>query len=479
LQARASTPGREGRTRDGADDPRRIVAAVLSAIFPGLGQALNRDGRGFAAFALPVAALLLIGLLIALAYQTRLVASILKPDAVLALLFLDVLLLGWRLIAIAHAFLAGGRARIGGVGAVGLLLVVGLAAAPQAYAGFLGLRVYETALRICPTCAGMADASGSAPARLLFAGDDPGTTTGPTPAPDGRINVLLMGVDNRTSTQGGRTDTLIVVSVDPVGRTASMLSIPRDLVDVPLPGGGIYRGKINGLLLHVNTHPDDPDLAGAGRSGTRALQDAVGELLGIDIHYFAKVDLSGFVKVIDAVGGVDVEVKRPLDDPKYREFGIDGFHVEAGLQHLDGQHALAYARVRRPVGETDFTRAARQQEVLVALKNAALEGGALELLGKLPGLLDAIGDAVRTDLPPSRYNDLAFLAEGIDGTDVVNVVMKFPLVHPSEGGDPRGAVQIPDGEAIRAMAALLFPAPGTLPTPWPTPKPTATPSSNP
>jgi LCP family protein required for cell wall assembly len=473
LQARASTPGREGRTRDGADDPRRIVAAVLSAIFPGLGQALNRDGRGFAAFALPVATLLLIGLPIALAYQTRLVASILKPDAVLALLFLDALFFGWRLIAIAHAFLAGGRARIGGAGAVGLLLVVGLATAPQAYAGFLGLRVYETALRVCPTCAGMADASGSAPARrLLFVGDDPGTTTGPTPAPDGRINVLLMGVDNRTSEQGGRTDTLIVVSVDPVGRTASLLSIPRDLVDVPLPGGGIYRGKINGLLLHVNTHPDDPAFAGAGGSGTRALQDAVGELLGIEIHYYAKVDLSGFVKVIDAVGGVDVEVQRPLDDPKYREFGIDGFHVEAGLQHFDGQHALAYARVRRPVGETDFTRAARQQEVLVAIKDAVLEGGALELLGELPGLLDAIGDAVRTDLPPSRYNDLAFLAEGIDGTDVVNVVMKFPLVHPSQGGDPRGSIQIPDVPAIRAMTATLFSSPGTPPTPWPTPRPT-------
>src|SRR3970282_992578 len=213
-------------------------------------------------------------------------------------------------------------------------------------------------------------------------------------------------------------------SVDPVGRTASMLSIPRDLADAPPPGGGIYRGKINGLLLHVNTYPDDPDLAGAGRSGTRALQDAVGELLGIDIHYFAKVDLSGFVKVIDAVGGVDVEVKKPLDDPKYREFGIDGFHVEAGLQQFDSHHALAYARLRRAGGETDLTRAARQQEVLVALKNAALDGGALELLGKLPRLLDAIGDAVRPALPPSRYNDLAFLAEGIDGARAANVVTR-------------------------------------------------------
>ena len=117
--------------------------------------------------------------------------------------------------------------------------------------------------------------------------------------------------------------------------------------------------------------------------------------------------------------------------------------------------------------------------MLVALKSAALDGGALELLGKLPGLLDAIGDAVRTDLPPSQYNDLAFLAEGIDGARVVSVVTRFPLVHPGQPGDPRGAVQIPDGEAIRAMAALLFPAPGTLPTPWPTPKPTATPGSSP
>ena len=470
MQARPVARERVKSESGGPGDIRRLVAAALSAVVPGLGQAFNRDRRGLVAFALPIVALGLIGATIGAIYGTRLLPSLLKPDAIVALLFLDAIVLGWRLIAVLHAFAGGGRARVGGVGVIGLVVVLALAAAPQAYAGFLGLRVYETALRICPVCAGRSEASGSRPAaKPLFSGDDPGSADGPTPAPDGRINVLLLGVDNRSRSQGGRTDTMIVVSVDSVGRSASLLSIPRDLVDVPLPGGGVYRDKINGLLLHVNQHPDDPDFAWAGGSGTRALQDALGELLGIDIHYYAKVDLQGFVKVVDAVGGVDVKVAHTLDDPAYREFGIKGFHIEAGPQHLDGQYALAYARIRRPLGESDFTRAARQQQVLVALKAAVMRGGALDLLGRLPALLDAVAGAVRTDLPPTRYNDLVFLAEGIKGRAVVSVVLSAPLVS-GRSNDPRGSVQVPHVEQIRAMAALLFSTPGTPPTPWPTPK---------
>lgn len=480
MQARALTPGRERRMRDGADDPRRIVAAVLSAVFPGLGQAFNRDGRGFAAFALPVIVLGLVGTLLAVAYGTRLLASVLKPDALLAMLFLDVLLLAWRLVAIVHAFLAGGRTRVGRGGAVGIVVVLALAALPQVFGGFLGLRVYETARQICVVCGPTGGGVGGGPtATPLFSGDDPGSTSGPTPEPEGRINVLLMGIDSRPSRSHALTDTLIVVSVDPVGKTVSMLSIPRDMVEVPMPNGLVYGPKINSLLGYVNARPKDPDFAWAGGSGTRALEDAIGTLLAIDIHYYAKVDLPGFIRVIDALGGVDVRVKKTLDAPDYRDFGINGFRVEPGLRHFDGKAALAYARIRKASGETDFTRAARQQQVLVALKEAALGDGALGLLGKLPALLDALASAVRTDLPPSAYNDLAFLAEGIADADVVSVVLKFPLVHPAKRGDPRGSIQIPDVPVIRAMAALLFSQPGTSPLPWPTPTPDAAPSTSP
>jgi LCP family protein required for cell wall assembly len=250
-----------------------------------------------------------------------------------------------------------------------------------------------------------------------------------------------------------------------------MLSIPRDLVDIPLPNGKTYARKINTLMGYVNAHPEDADFAFAQRSGTRALQDAVGELLGIPIHYYAKVDLPGFIKVIDALGGVDINVKKAVHAPDYRDFHVSGFVVEPGVHHFDGSHALAYARIRRAPGESDFTRAARQQEVLLAVRNAALHGGAIGLLSRIDSLLSAVEGAIRTDVPPERFGDFAFLAEEIERKRVTNVVLLDPLFKArTESG--RGYIQIPDVEAIRAMARKLFPAPGTAPEPWPAGSPT-------
>jgi hypothetical protein len=94
-------------------------------------------------------------------------------------------------------------------------------------------------------------------------------------------------------------------------------------------------------------------------------------------------------------------------------------------------------------------------------------------------LLEAVKGAIRTDLPPDRFNDLAFLAEEIGKGQITNVVLQFPLVRPGQAGDPRGSIQVPDVKAIRAVAAKLFPAPGDVPQPWPTPKPTPTPKPSP
>jgi LCP family protein required for cell wall assembly len=367
------------------------------------------------------------------------------------------------------------------LGAVGLAIVAAWTVAPQAAGGYLGWRVYEAAQTICVSCAtgGGPVVPGQPTPTPFFRGDDPGSNTGPTPEAQGRINILLLGIDSRPSRDHALADTIIVASIDPVGKRVSMLSIPRDLVNTPLPNGSTFSPKINSLLSYVNTHPDDSDFAWAGGSGTRALEDAVGTLLGIPIHYYAKVDLPGFIRVVDAVGGVTVKVRKRLSAPDYRDFGVFGFTVEPGTRHFDGKRALAYARIRKAVGESDFTRAARQQDVLLALRDAALAGGAIGLIGRLEGLLEAVKGAIRTDLPPDRFNDLAFLAEEIGKGQVTNVVLQFPLVRPGQAGDPRGSIQVPDVKAIRAVAAKLFPAPGEVPQPWPTPKPTPTPKPSP
>jgi LCP family protein required for cell wall assembly len=465
IQARVLRPS------TGAADRRRIVAAFLSALYPGLGQAFNRDGRSVLLFALPITALTLLGIALAQAFGSELLVMLLKPDTVVAILALNVLLLCWRLGAVGQAWVSGARGPVGKIGVVGLLVVATLALIPQVAGGLLAYRLYQTTSAVCIGCTSlprsMADDARDAPTpRPLFAGDDPGRPAA-TPERTGRTNILLLGIDSRPSRDHALADSIIVASIDPVGKTVSMLSIPRDLVDIPLPTGDTYGRKINTLMGYVNAHPDDPDFAFAQRSGTRALLDAVGELLGIPIHYYAKVDLPGFIKVIDAVGGVDIDVTKKLHAPGYRDFGVFGFSVDPGPHHFDGKEALAYARIRRAPGESDFTRAARQQEVLMAVRDAALRGGALGLLSRLDGLLSALEGAIRTDVPPERFGDFAFLAEQIEQNKVTNVVLLAPLFRART--DSRGYVQIPDLEAIREMSAALFPSPGIPPQAWPGP----------
>ena len=102
----------------------------------------------------------------------------------------------------------------------------------------------------------------------------------------------------------------------------------------------------------------------------------LGKLLGLDIPYHAAVNLGGFVKVIDTIGGINVYVARAFCDPSYDEYGFTrGFAITKGRHHLNGQQALAYARVRKPAGESDFTRAARQQEVLAGIRDRIVHGG--------------------------------------------------------------------------------------------------------
>jgi LCP family protein required for cell wall assembly len=283
-----------------------------------------------------------------------------------------------------------------------------------------------------------------------------------------------VGIDAGAGRDHALTDSLIVVSVDPVGKSVSMASLPRDLVNVPIGDGRTYAPKLNSLLSYATAHT-----AEFPEGGMRTLENAVGSLLGIHIHYYATIDLNGFVKMVDAVGGVDVNVKQALDDPKYRGFGVvgnKGWSVGLGQHHFDGKDALAYARIRRSVGQTDFTRQARQQEILLALRSTAIKAGALM---SLPSLLDAVGQTLATDLPAERLPDLAVLAGEIPAKRIVRVVIRYPLVHPAKPGQNKyGAVQLPDIERITAMAAGLFPAPGSTPKSW-NPKQTLAPSADP
>ena len=498
------------RVHAGRDHP--LLAAALSALIPGLGQAY--EGRFAAAALLLVPVVLLavgVGLVVGATTLPELAGSLVLPSTITVLLLANVALLLWRILAVVDAWLGGrhggarsgdgGRARraAGALGVLALVAILAFVSVPHALAGWYGASASSAVARIFtaedsdpfdlpvgtpgPTLAADAhaivDASALPTTRPTVAstptfGADaspapsPSPSPSPTPTPlDARVNVLLLGIDSGPGRDQALTDTMIVASLDPVGKTVSLISILRDTVNVPLGDGQVYQPKLNSLVGFAQRNPG----AFGDRKPIRVLKDALGELLGIKIRYYASVDLPGFIKVIDAIGGVGVVVKEPLYDYRYREYGFNGFSIGAGCQHLDGKSALAFARIRYSVGQNDFTRAGRQQQVLVAARDRVVREG---LLLDFPRLFDALGSTIRTDIPPDLVPRLVEYASRLDQHAVAQAVIAWPLV--ASGTNGYGSVLLPDLAGIRAVADGLFTEPGVAPVGWPDPTPTPSPT---
>ena len=213
------------------------------------------------------------------------------------------------------------------------------------------------------------------------------------------VTILLLGVDK--SVRGAsRTDTLILVNIDPVAKTASMLSIPRDL-KVVIPGYGI--NKINAAFALGEFNK----VQGGGAGLTIRTIEAN---LGVPVHHFAQVDFDGFVQMIDTVGGVTIDVPYPLKDDEYPadNYQYQRVYFPSGWQHLGGERALQYARTRHQDG--DQRRSERQQQVLLALRDQAVD---LDLISKLPTLIGQFGDSVRTDISVDTALQMARLGREI------------------------------------------------------------------
>jgi LCP family protein required for cell wall assembly len=291
-----------------------------------------------------------------------------------------------------------------------------------------------------------------------------------------RINFLLLGIDAGGERTTELTDTILVVSIDPVTETAIMISVPRDTGFMPLPDrsvypDGLYPQKINALSTEARENSElwCPDLPveRAAACGLRTLERSVGLYLGIPIQYYATLDLEGFTQMIDAVGGLDLCLPGKLVEPLYNGPGDTwgpkrGVELPAGCTHYDGIHALAYARARHgwiemPDGTRDqlddFKRSGRQQEMLLELRR---EFAQLNIFFELPEMLAAIGSTVVTDFPRSKAGDLASLLPLITGHDVTRLVLGLPrYVDPPTEPDVRYLL-IPRRDALRAAMGELF-----------------------
>ena len=271
------------------------------------------------------------------------------------------------------------------------------------------------------------------------------TTSGSAEAPpawtgNDRLNVLVLGIDTRDSDPATRnTDTMLVISIDPLNKTASMLSIPRDVyIDKP----GTFQGKINGAFAF---------------GGPQLVRKLVDDLLGVPIHTYVLVNFDAFNKIIDGVGGVVVDAKRPVRDENYptADFGIERIDILTGPQLMHGDVALKYARSRHDTN--DYSRARRQQEVIGALRTRLSQP---EALRTLPTLVDTVGTTIETDFDPANVLPLARTGTGIDSGAIQSEVL-----YPCGGDYPHceltassvnGFFLMPDRAKVRDFAAELF-----------------------
>jgi polyisoprenyl-teichoic acid--peptidoglycan teichoic acid transferase len=263
----------------------------------------------------------------------------------------------------------------------------------------------------------------------------------------GRTNILFLGIDRRDGTGWAyRTDTILVVTVDPASRAAGILSIPRDL-QVPIPGHG--EDRINTANVWGSSE-DDP---GAGPALLRATIEGS---FGIPIDGYLLVDFQTFVKIVDALGGVQVDVPTTLHDTRYPDpepedpYGSKTVHFDPGWQHMDGTQAIEYARSR--MSTSDFDRARRQQLILLALRKRALSPGGIL---RWPFLAAAVLEGGKTDLGLGGLVRFALLAVRIDPSKVQQVVLEHPLVISHRRADG-AAVLLPNWDLINPVIEELF-----------------------
>jgi LCP family protein required for cell wall assembly len=459
--------------------PRSWLAALLSFLVPGLGQAYLGYWSLAALLAAPVVVLaVLLGAVVATGADGAL-NRVLSATFLVGVFVLNLALFGWRLFAIAHA---------------GLARPAGWAAARMRSTEWSSRLTRATLTLLITASVGIHLYVGSVVLQLQSTLDavfeqPTGGTLGGNPLPSGappaidpwdgvdRITFLLVGVDSAPGRGTALTDTLLVVSIDPASKEAEMISIPRDTGFMPLPtrdlyADGLYPAKINQLATEAAGNPaawcPDMDIqtdADAESCGLAALRETIGLYIGVPIDYSARIDFAGFEQLIDALGGVELCLPGRLVDPSYTDPSTGAHFVldlPSGCSRYSGADALAYARSRKGWIEladgtrepqNDFLRAGRQQQIILALR-AELSGS--NLVFRLPDVLEAVGSTVSTDFPRSRAGDLAELAPLVSGPDITRLVLGYPEYVTLPTNPDGNYLLVPVRERVRAEMAGLF-----------------------
>lgn len=417
------------------------LASLLSFLLPGLGHLSAGAVRRGIVVAIPIVLVLLTGLAVWLIDRGLLVRLALTPATLLALVGLSIVIALYRLWATVDAWLVG-RRREAPTGSgwrvlslAVLALVLGGTVLMHGWIAYVGFSAHQTLTAVfsptgpqgaIPSESPTPTASPTLEEADTDAPSPPTATPEPTPAPtptptptpdwaaDGRLNVLLIGSDAGPGRFSMRADAIILVSVQiETGRVAAF-SIPRYTSNVPLPepAASAYDCRclpdyINALYVVANQNPDI--YPGGELRGFVALMGAVQELAGTQVDGMAVADLNGFVRLVDAIGGITVDVPAEVYDPAYPD--PDGvteveIYFPPGEQRMDGWNALAYARTRHQDG--DVARSQRQQHVVKALQREL----GCDVLGNLPAILDVARESLWTNLPLEDVPDMLRIDPG-------------------------------------------------------------------
>jgi polyisoprenyl-teichoic acid--peptidoglycan teichoic acid transferase len=441
-------------TGEGRPARSAALATFFSFLWPGLGQLYVGARRSALIFGLPLLVILVVVALQALASPESMLIGLFTPSTALTVLILVVLLGLWRLVSMGDALSTAGRRGSWRrpIPIATFLILATFVVTTHAAAASLVWSFYDAGRVIF---VGIQDPDVAplpslvAPSAAIGSGA-PGETPEPSePATPPRINILLTGIDSDENRSHALNDTILVVSLDPATGDLAMVSFPRDMARLPMPNGKKYSGKINSLMTYADKHKDEyPE------GGMAALTKQVGFLLGTPVDYYASVDLDGFRKLIDRVGGVTVNVQTAINDPYYGGWdtpGKIGFRISTGRHTLDGETALAFVRTRKSSGDSDFGRARRQQQLLVALQRKLIDPA---MLPKLPGLLTDATKTLKTNFPPDRIAEILELARKTDEKEIKRYVLGPPYSkHPTNLST---YILIPDMERIAKLSIELF-----------------------
>ena len=418
--------------------PSRLAAAVLSFLWPGLGELYLRRRISAALFALPV--VLVLGWLCYQFLNDRgiwFALAMLDSSFAIAVVIVTIALCALRIASMAHAYLlAGPRRRPKVIETSILLALLVTVVAVHAEIAYLASAVYQFDRDIAqnqlqqsdvPTGTATPFPSATATPSVSVAPWTPEPTVTPEPHKSHHLTIMLAGLDWLPGRSGGQYDALMLVSLDTDSHKVSMVSFPRDTANFDFYWGGRagINTKINNFANLVERNqihaPAPPQGMPMSQYKFVVLGNELGYLAGIKVDYYAVIDMQGFINLVDSAGGVCLTVPKAVNDKSQNTF------IGAGYQCMSGKTALKYARSRH--GSNDYQRAYRQQLLIEALaRKLATPSG----LTRLPKLLSLASKIVQTNFPLNTAKDYAALIRQVGTSDVTQCVLGPPYdYHPA------------------------------------------------